>query len=303
MPNSENALNELFTLRDFVRYGVTLFNGEGLYFGHGTDNALDEATALVLHALHLPHDMPGHFMESTLLENEKSDILDLFERRVQDRTPIAYLTHETWFAEHQFYVDNRVLVPRSPIAELITSQFEPWIDPGNIHSVLDMCTGSACIAIATAYALPEATVDAVDISKDALDVAEINVTQHEMAEQVNLIQSDLFEGIEGRQYDLIVTNPPYVDADEMASLPDEYHQEPELGLASGKDGLDAIRVILKQAAAHLTPEGVLIAEVGASDEALQKAYPDVPFMWFSFEQGGSGVFMLTRSQLDQYFLA
>lgn len=303
MPDSENALNELFTIRDFVRYGVTLFNGESLYFGHGTDNALDEATALVLYALHLPHDLPGHFMESTLLENEKSDILDLFKRRVQDRTPLAYLTHEAWFCELQFYVDNRVLVPRSPIAELITSQFEPWVDPGKLRYVLDMCTGSGCIAIATAYALPEATVDAVDISQDALDVAEINVTQHDMAEQVNLIKSDLFENLEGRKYDLIVTNPPYVDADEMASLPNEYHQEPELGLASGDDGLDAIRIILKQAANYLTPEGALIAEVGASEEALQNAYPEVPFMWLSFEQGGSGVFMLSRSQLDQYFLS
>ena len=301
MSESEDALNELVTIRDLVRYGVTLFNGEGLYFGHGTDNALDESSALVLYALHLPHDLPGHFMDARLTANEKSDILDLFDRRVNERTPIAYLTRETWFANHKFYVDNRVLVPRSPIAELINNQFEPWVESENVETILDLCTGSGCIAIACAYALPDALVDAVDISRDALDVAEINVSQHHMEEQVELIQSDLFNALEGRKYDLIVTNPPYVDVEEMTNLPDEYRQEPELGLASGEDGLDAIRVILQQAANYLNPEGVLIAEVGASDEALQEAFPAVPFVWLDFEQGGSGVFTLSRDQLVQYF--
>lgn len=301
MSESEDALNELFTIRDLVRYGVTLFNGEGLYFGHGTDNALDESSALVLYALHLPHDLPGHFMDARLTENEKSDILDLFDRRVNERTPIAYLTHEAWFANHKFYVDNRVLVPRSPIAELINNQFEPWVESENVDTILDLCTGSGCIAIACAYALPDALVDAVDISRDALDVAEINVGQHHMEEQVELIQSDLFSELEGRKYDLIVTNPPYVDVEEMTNLPDEYRQEPELGLASGDDGLDAIRIILQQAATYLNPEGVLIAEVGASDEALQDAFPAVPFVWLDFEQGGNGVFTLSRDQLVQYF--
>ncbi|HFE38944.1 MAG TPA: 50S ribosomal protein L3 N(5)-glutamine methyltransferase [Gammaproteobacteria bacterium] len=299
MLESENALNELFSVRDFVRYGVTQFNGEGLYFGHGTDNALDESTALVLYALHLPHDMPGHFMDAMLLETEKSDILDLFNRRIKERTPVAYLTREAWFAGHKFYVDNRVLVPRSPIAELINSQFSPWIEPENVVSILDLCTGSACIAIALAYAFPDADVDAVDISQEALEVATINVDQHHLTEQVELIQSDLFENLAGRKYDLIVSNPPYVDADEMASLPDEYRQEPALGLASGVDGLDAIRIILQQAADFLNPDGILVAEVGASEEALQEAYPAAPFMWFDFEQGGGGVFMLTRDQLMQ----
>ncbi len=302
MSESENVLGELFSVRDFVRYGVTLFNREELYFGHGTDNALDEATGLVLYALHLPHDMPGHFMESTLLEEEKKEILALFERRVNERTPMAYLTQEAWFAGHQFYVDERVLVPRSPLAELINSQFEPWVESDKLVSILDMCTGSGCIAIACAYALPDADVDAVDISQDALDVARINVRQHHMNDQVELIQSDLFKGLTGRKYDLIITNPPYVDAEEMTNLPEEFRQEPALGLASGQDGLDAIRVILKQAASFLNPEGLLIAEVGASEAALQAAYPELPFMWFSFEQGGSGVFMLTREQLDQYFI-
>jgi len=298
---ADNVLNELFTIRDFVRYGVSYFNSEGLYFGHGTDNALDEATALVLFALHLPHDMPGHFMDATLTENEKSDILDLLERRVQERTPIAYLTRETWFAGHKFYVDNRVLVPRSPIAELIAHQFEPWVEADKLESILDMCTGSGCIAIACAYALPDADIDAVDISSDALDVAEINVNQHQLQGQVELIQSDLFAELSGRKYNLIIANPPYVDAEEMANLPDEYRHEPVLGLASGDDGLDAITIILQQAANYLHSEGVLIAEVGASEAALQEVYPHVPFMWFDFEQGGSGVFMLTRDQLVQYF--
>jgi len=301
MSESGDVMNELFTIRDLVRYGVTLFNGEGLYFGHGTDNALDESSALVLYALHLPHDLPGHFMDARLTEDEKSDIFDLFDRRVNERTPIAYLTRETWFANHKFYVDNRVLVPRSPIAELINNQFEPWVEAGNVETILDMCTGSGCIAIACAYALPDALVDAVDISRDALDVAEINVSQHHMEEQVELIQSDLFSELEGRKYDLIVTNPPYVDVEEMTNLPEEYRQEPELGLASGEDGLDAIRIILQQAASFLNSDGVLIAEVGASDDALQEAFPAVPFVWLDFEQGGSGVFMLTRDQLVQYF--
>ena len=301
MSESGDVMNELFTIRDLVRYGVTLFNGEGLYFGHGTDNALDESSALVLYALHLPHDLPGHFMDARLTEDEKSDIFDLFDRRVNERTPIAYLTRETWFANHKFYVDNRVLVPRSPIAELINNQFEPWVEAGNVETILDMCTGSGCIAIACAYALPDALVDAVDISRDALDVAEINVSQHHMEEQVELIQSDLFSELEGRKYDLIVTNPPYVDVEEMTNLPEEYRQEPELGLASGEDGLDAIRIILQQAASFLNSDGVLIAEVGASDDALQEAFPAVPFVWLDFAQGGSGVFMLTRDQLVQYF--
>lgn len=301
MPQSESAINELFTIRDFIRYGVTLFNGEGLYFGHGTDNALDEATALVLFALHLPHDLPAHFMDATLIESERSDILDLLERRVQERTPIAYLTREAWFAGHKFYVDNRVLVPRSPIAELIVNNFEPWIESEKVETILDMCTGSACIAIACAYAFPDADVDAVDVSDDALDVAEINVSQHQMEDQVELIQSDLFTQLEGRKYDLIIANPPYVDAEEMTNLPDEYRHEPVIGLASGEDGLDAINLILQQAANYLNQEGILIGEVGASEEALVEAYPDVDFVWFDFENGGSGVFMLTRDQLVQYF--
>jgi len=296
-----NVVDELFTIRDLIRYGITLFSTERLYFGHGTDNAMDEATALTLYALRLPSDLPGHFMDSRLTLQEKGDILDLFERRSLERVPAAYLTHEAWFAGHKFYVDDRVLVPRSPIAELINAEFSPWLEADEMNNVLDLCTGSGCIAIACAYALPEASVDAVDLSDDALAVATINVEQHGLEDQVNLIKSDLLTELNGKKYDLIVTNPPYVDAEEMSLLPNEFRHEPELGLASGNDGLDAVRIILKQAAVHLTDNGVLIAEVGASDQALEEAFPDVPFFWFEFEHGGGGVFMLSRDQLVQYF--
>ncbi|MDX1810464.1 MAG: 50S ribosomal protein L3 N(5)-glutamine methyltransferase [Gammaproteobacteria bacterium] len=301
MENTEEIINELFTLRDMIRFGITNFNKSGIYFGHGTDNALDEATSLCLFALKLPHDLPGHFMDAALTEEEKLDILDLYDQRTNQRIPVPYLTHEAWFANHKFYVDERVLVPRSPLAELITNHFEPWLNPNNIFDVLDMCTGSACIAIATAYALPDAEVHAVDISKDALAVAEINVQQHHMQDQVKLFQSDLFESLADYSYDLILSNPPYVDEDEMAALPTEYRHEPELGLASGPEGLDHINRILRTAAAFLNDEGILIAEVGASEEALADAYPHVPFYWFEFENGGSGVFMLTKQQLIEYF--
>ena len=296
-----SVMDELFTIRDIIRYGITLFTTQSLYFGHGTDNAMDEATALTLYVLRLPNDLPGHFMDARLTSQEKGDILDLFERRSSERVPAAYLTHEAWFAGHKFYVDNRVLVPRSPIAELINADFSPWLVAENIHNVLDLCTGGGCIAIACAYALPDANVDAVDISDDALAVASINVEQHGMEDQVHLIKSDLFDQLAGKQYDLIVTNPPYVDAEEMSLLPNEFRHEPELGLASGEDGLDAIKVILNQAADYLTDDGVLIAEVGASDIALEEAFPEVPFFWFDFEHGGSGVFMLSKDQLLQYF--
>lgn len=301
MKNTDEIIAELFTLRDFIRFGITSFNKAGLYFGHGTDSALDEATTLALFALKLPHDLPGHFMDAALTEEEKSDILDLYESRIDKRVPAPYLTHEAWFAGHKFFVDERVLVPRSPLAELIENHFEPWLNPDNIFDVLDMCTGSGCIAIATAHALPDAEVHAVDISKDALNVAEINVQQQHVENQVKLIQSDLFEALGDYSYDVILTNPPYVDEDEMASLPTEYRHEPELGLASGPLGLDHINKILRQAINHLNDDGVLIAEVGASEDALVEAYPDVPFYWFEFEHGGTGVFMLTKQQLIDYF--
>lgn len=305
MGNSQGTqlelMEELHTIRDYIRYGITLFSTQSLYFGHGADNAMDEATALTLYVLKLPHDLPGHFMDARLSSEEKGDILDLFERRSSERVPAAYLTHEAWFAGHKFYVDNRVLVPRSPIAELINAEFSPWLVKSQIHDILDLCTGGGCIAIACAYAFPDADIDAVDISDDALEVATINVEQHGMDDQIALIKSDLMSELGAKKYDLIVSNPPYVDAEEMSLLPKEFQHEPELGLASGSDGLDAIRKILSQAANYLTDDGVLIAEVGASDIALEDAFPDVPFFWFDFEHGGSGVFMMSRDQLLQYF--
>jgi len=300
-PRVENeAMESLHTLRDFIRYGMTEFARADLWYGHGTDNALDESTALVLHALVLPHELPAHFLDAAILPTEKAEILGLFRRRIVDRVPSAYLTHEAWFAGAKFYVDPRVLIPRSPIAELVEARFEPWVNPDRVLHILDLCTGSGCIAIASAHVFPDAAVDAVDISKDALDVAEYNLREHELEERVQLIESDLFAGLEGRVYDLIVSNPPYVDADELAAMPSEYHHEPSLGLAAGVDGLALVETILREAASHLSAEGVLIVEVGASEEAVVAKYPDVPFTWLEFARGGSGVFLLTREQLTAF---
>ncbi len=300
MTNSDNPLMELATLRDFIRYGISRFQQSDIYYGHGTDNALDEATALVLHALALPHDLPGHFMESALLVSEKRRILGLFEQRIESRLPVPYLTHEAWFGGMPFYVDERVLVPRSPIAELISAHFEPWIQPERVEGILDLCTGSGCIAIACAHAFPEARVTGADVSAEALEVAQINRERHRLETQLELVQSDLFGNLGGHRYDIIVTNPPYVDADEIAAMPEEYRHEPMLGLAAGADGLDLIVPILAQAPAYLNEGGILVAEVGASDAALAGLFPEVPFTWLDFEHGGGGVFLLDRAQLDHY---
>ncbi len=291
---------ELRSIRDFIRYGITRFEQAGLFYGHGTDNALDEATQLVLHVLRLPHDLPGHFMEARLTADERRQVLALIERRIDERIPLAYLTHEAWFAGLKFYVDERVLIPRSPIAELIEQGFEPWLRGEGIGRILDLCTGSGCIAIACAHAFPQAQVDAADISEDALAVAARNVAEHGLEERVRLVRSDLFSALAGCRYDLIVTNPPYVDAEELAAMPPEYRHEPELGLASGPDGLEAIETILRQAADHLTPDGVLIAEVGASEPALARKYPELPLVWLEFERGGGGVFQISRRDLEAH---
>jgi ribosomal protein L3 glutamine methyltransferase len=301
MTKHQDALNQLTTLRDYVRYAISCFNEADLFFGHGTSGPLDEAAALVLHALHLPYDLPGGYFQSTLTQAERENVLALIERRVRERKPLAYLTHEAPFAGQQFYVDERVLVPRSPIAELIEAEFSPWVEPDRVERILDLCTGSGCIAIACALAFPDAMVDAVDISSDALEVADINRRRLKVEDRVRTIRSDLFQALNGERYDIIVSNPPYVSTSEWQDLPVEFHAEPKLGLESGADGLDCVRQILREASNHLTEEGILIVEVGSAAEALVATFPDVPFCWLEFERGGDGIFLLTAEQVRSHF--
>ena len=295
---SMSTNSELQTIRDFLRYATSRFNEAGLYFGHGTDNAWDEAIALVLHTLHLPLDINPAVLDAHLIESERSTLLNLIDKRVTKRIPVLYLTHEGWFSGMSFYVDERVLIPRSPIAELIENQFKPWISPDDVNNLLDLCTGSGCIAIACAKAFPEAEVDASDISAEALAVAKINVLRHNVEDQVHLYESDLFKGLPSKKYDIIVSNPPYVSLEEMSALPAEYLHEPTSGLSAGKQGLDFAARILKEAHRYLSPQGILIVEVGNSEIALAETYPEIPFTWLEFERGGGGVFLLTAKQLE-----
>jgi ribosomal protein L3 glutamine methyltransferase len=295
-----NEINELMTIRDFMRWAVSRFNEAGLFFGHGTETAWDEAAALILHTLHLPHDIDQPILDARLTHSERENIYTILERRIKDRIPVPYLTHEAWFASLPFYVDERVLIPRSPIAELITNHFEPWINMESVHSILDLCTGSGCIAIASAQQFPHCEVDASDISPDALAVAKINIARHAVEDQVHLYQSDLFHGLPSKKYDLILSNPPYVDTEDMANLPAEYLHEPTQALASGPNGLAATQKILEQAPNFLNPDGILIVEVGNSEHALTELFPDIPFTWLEFENGGGGIFMLTAKQLLKY---
>ncbi len=292
----EEAVNELHTIQDMLRWAVSRFSAADIWYGHGTDNPWDEAVQLVLPTLYLPLEIPEEMHNARLTSSEKKRIVERVIRRVNDRVPVAYLTHKAWFCGHEFYVDERVLVPRSPIGELINHRFTGLIN-SHPQRILDMCTGSGCIAIACAYEFPDAEVDAADISAEALAVTEQNIEAHGLLQQVTPLRSDLFRDLPALKYDLIVTNPPYVDAEDMDDLPDEYRHEPELGLAAGSDGLVLVQRILANAADYLTDDGVLICEVGNSMVHMIEQYPEVPFTWLEFENGGDGVFMLDRQQL------
>lgn len=297
------AADELQTMQDFIRWTVSRMNEAGIYLGHGTDNPWDEALLLVTHALHLPWNLADEWRHSRLTRSEREAILDLVVARIEQRVPAPYLTGVAWFCNLPFVVDERVLIPRSPIGQMIEQNFAPWWQ-GDLHSgkpaprrILDVCTGSGCIGIACAVQFPQAEVELLDISFEALEVAEENIHRHELQERVTALQSDLFSAASGK-YDLIVSNPPYVDADDMHSLPEEYRHEPELALAAGDDGLDLVRIMLKEARQYLTDDGLLVVEVGNSWPALVDAYPQLPFVWPTFERGGHGVFVLQARDLD-----
>lgn len=292
------AQKHFTTVRDLLRFAVSRFSEANLFFGHGTTNAYDEAAYLILRTLHLPPDRLEPFLDATLLPKECEQVLQMLERRVKERIPAAYLTHEAWLGEFRFYVDERVIVPRSFIAELLEEQFTPWIEePEAVESALDLCTGSGCLAILMAIHFPNALVDAVDISEDALAVAQRNVADYGMTDQVHPLRSDMFAALDGRRYDLIVSNPPYVNAPSMQALPEEYHHEPEQALASGEDGLDHIRVILREAAGHLNERGILVVEAGHNLETISEAFPHLDFTWLETRAGNEHVFLLTREQL------
>ena len=294
----EQARQELVTLRDFLRFSVSRFNEAGVFFGHGSDNAWDEAVYLLLHTLHLPLDRLEPFLDARLTLAERYAVLNVIERRVKDRTPAAYITGEAWLGEHRFYVDERVIVPRSFIAELLEEQLTPWLDdPYAITSAVDLCTGSGCLAILTALAFPAASVDAIDLATDALEVAKRNVADYGLEDQIRLVHSNLFAGVKDRRYDLIISNPPYVNAESMATLPEEYLREPQMALAGGDDGLDLVRIMLREAKNLLNPGGLMVVEIGHNREVLEAAYPHTPFTWLETHAGNEHVFLLRADEL------
>jgi ribosomal protein L3 glutamine methyltransferase len=293
-----SATHDLVTLRDWLRHAVTRFGEAGLSFGHGTTNAYDEAAYLLLHALHLPLDRLEPFLDARLTYDERVQLDKLLARRIDQRIPAAYLTHEAWLGDFRFYVDERVLIPRSFIAELLPDGIAAWVgDPGRVASALDMCTGSGCLAILLAHAYPDADVDAVDVSPEALAVAQRNVADYGLAGRVNLIRSDLFANLPEKSYDLVISNPPYVTAVAMEDLPPEYRHEPVLALSGGDDGLDAVRTILKEAPRFLAPGGTLVVEVGHNRAAMEQAFPRLPFVWLEAASSSESVFLLKREDL------
>ena len=294
----ESANQHLQTVRDVLRFAVSRFNEAELSFGHGLANAYDEAAYLILHTLHLPLDHLDPFLDAKLLPDELRDIFAMLEKRIRQRVPAAYLTREAWLGAHRFYVDERVIVPRSFIAELLPNGLSPWLpDPLDVRGALDLCTGSGCLAILVADNYPNAAVDAVDVSGDALEVALRNVNDYGFEEEIRLVKSDMFSALKGCRYDLIVSNPPYVNVTSMAALPQEYRHEPQLALASGADGLDHVREILRAAPNHLEPNGILVVEIGHNRAALETAYPDLPFIWLDTASGADFVFLLTQHDL------
>ena len=292
-------MENLRTVQDFIRWTSSQLSLSDVFLGHGTDNPIDEAKQLILATLGLSLFIPTEFYSANLTNDEKQALFDIIQKRISDRVPTPYLTNQAWFCGHSFYIDERVLIPRSPIGELIDNHFQSLLSQPP-QQILDLCTGSGCIGIACAYAFPEAQVDITDISLEALDVAQQNIDLHEMNFRVTPMLSDLFNDIPAKQYDLIVTNPPYVDNEDMDDLPDEFSYEPKLALEAGFDGLDIVKRILNDAIHYLSPQGILVCEVGNSWVSLQEQYPQVPFNWLEFERGGLGVFSITREELIQY---
>lgn len=292
------ATEELHTLRDWLRFTVSRFEESNIFFGHGTDNAYDEAVWLILSALHLPHDTLENFLDARLLPSERTRLHELIHRRITDRTPTAYLVNEAWLKGYKFYVDERVIVPRSFIAELLEDGLSPWIEyPEMVESAADICTGSGCLGVLLANAFPNAQVDVVDISPDALAVADINISHYGLENQVHTIESDMFSNLAGKTYDLIISNPPYVDAPSMEALPEEYRNEPQIALGSGIAGLDHTHTLLREAKQHLNDNGLLVVEIGHNRDALLEAYPELPFTWLEVDSGNEFVFLLTKEQL------
>ncbi len=296
----DKARTQLLTLRDWLRFAISRFNEAGLFYGHGTSEAYDEAAYLILHTLHLPLDRLDPFLDARLMPFEAERVADILERRIKERLPAPYLTHEAWLQGYRFYVDERVLVPRSFLAPMILEQLQPWLpEPEGVGRALDLCTGSGCLAILLTEAFPAAEVDAVDLSRDALDVAQRNVADYHLQDRLHLHQGDLYAPLGDARYDLIVSNPPYVDRAAMDTLPEEYRREPELALASGDDGLDATRAILRDAARHLNPGGLLAVEIGHNRDALEHAFPELEFTWPAIEGGENTVFVIAREDLPQ----
>ena len=289
---------ELFTIRDWLRFTVSRFEEAGIFFGHGTDNAYDEAVWLIMSALHLPLDTLDNFLDAVITETERKHLAHLIERRTVDRTPTAYLLREAWLKGYKFYVDERVIVPRSFIAELLENSLSPWVEfPELVENVADICTGSGCLGVLLADAFPAAHVDVVDISPDAIAVCNINIANYGLQDRITAIQSDMFANLQGKTYDVIISNPPYVDAPSMVILPQEYRNEPQIALGSGEAGLDHTHTLIRQAPQHLNDGGLLVVEIGHNRDALLDAYPHLPFTWLEVESGNEFVFLLTREQL------